>query len=776
MFRSFVILMLAAAAATVAAPASAQGNPFGDCKKTEPVRMLSQTPEPISGRPGAQRWTLTGSPVIIVCDNTTFQADVIVYEDDTKLIHASGNVNLIENGMTLSAERAEMDGKTKLGTFYNAAGIARVGNDAPKEKSQFGTVEPDVSFYGETIEKLGPKKYKLHHGGFSTCAQPTPRWEMTLGDGTITVDEHALMRNVVLKVKDVPLLYIPMFYYPMDKEGRSTGFLLPTYGSQSFRGTTLSNAFFWAISRNQDATFFHDWTSKSGQGFGTEYRYVQSADANGRLNYYVFDTPPVLSESGEATTTGSRSTRIDGSVNQGLPHRFRLLGNINYFTDVATQQIYQDVYSGSQQQRSFSGTLTGNLGKFRLAATADQQESFYGGSGQRNGRLPSADLSLADRPIRKSKIYVGASANTSYLVRQSNIDSETSPLVDQSLLRFDGGPRIRAPLGSLSFLSATADASWRLTYWSESLDRSDPDNVVQVPVSLSRQLFQGRISVTGPTFSRIFQTPGNGYADRFKHVIEPHLSFSRTSAFADFDRVVNLDYSVDGQVGGVTQIDYGIDNKVLARRTAPEGPPGTPARPGVTRQIVAVSIFQSYYSNSQAALYDSQYQLGSSVPGTFSPLAIRTTVSPSEELSGDFSMEIDAKVKAVRTLAASSRLNFPNIQMTATWSKRRVIPQLSGFEVGSHFLNGSTTIRNRLNTFGGGYRFAYDFGDQSWVQQRVLAYYNTQCCGISIDWQKQSTPLYSNRGYPTNTSFGISFTLAGIGSFSNPLGSFGGGR
>lgn len=768
--------MLAAAALTLASPASAQGNPFGDCKKTEPVRMLSSTPEPISGRPGATRFTLTGSPVIIVCDDTIFQADLIVYEDDTKLIHASGNVNVIDGDMTLSAERAEMDGKTKLGTFYKAAGIARVAKDAPKEKSPFGTVEPDVSFYGDIIEKLGPKKYKLHHGGFSTCAQPTPRWEMTLGDGTITLDQHALMRNVVLKVKDVPLLYLPAFYYPMDKEGRSTGFLLPTYGSQSFRGTTLSNAFFWAINRSQDATFFHDWTSKSGQGFGSEYRYVQSNDANGRLNFYMFETPPVKSDDGVAAGNGSRSTRVDGNMNQGLPHRFRLIGSINYFTDVATQQVYQDV--ATSQQRSFGATLTGNLGKFRLTATADQQESFYGGSGQRNGRLPSADLSFADQPIGKSKVYVGGSANTSYLVRQSNIDSETSPLVDQSLLRLDGGPHIRAPLGSLSFLSATADASWRLTYWSESEapDTANPGQEIQVPVSLGRQLFQGRISLTGPTFSRIFQTPGNGYADRFKHVIEPRFSISRTSSFADFNRVVNLDYSVDGQVGGVTQIDYGIDNKILARRTAPPGLPGAPARPGVTRQVLAVSIYQSYYSNSQAALTDPQYQLGSSVPGTFSPLAIRTTVSPSDAVSGDFSMEIDAKVKAIRTLSASSRLNFVNLQVTANWSKRQVIPELPGFEVGSHFLGSSTTIRSRTNALGGGYRFDYDVSDHSWVQQRVLAYYNSQCCGVSVDWQKQSTPLYTNRGYPTNTSFGVSFTLAGIGSFSNPLGSFGGGR
>lgn len=775
MFRSLAICTLVVAALGVAAPAAAQSNPFSSCKKSEPVRMQSQTPELLEGRNGAIRWTLTGSPVIIVCDDTIFQADLIVYEDDTKLINASGNVNLIQNDMTITAERAEMDGKTKLGTFFNAAGIARVGRDA-QDPNPFGTVEPDVTFYGETIEKVAPKKYKIHRGGFSTCAQPTPRWEMTLGDGTITVDEHALMRNVILKVKDVPLLYLPLFYYPMDKEGRSTGFLLPTYGSQTFRGTTLSNAFFWAISRSQDATFFHDWTSKSGQGLGSEYRYVQSSDANGRINFYTFDTPPLKTSSGDSIGDGRRSIRLDGDVNQGLPRRFRLLGRINYFTDVVTQQVYQSSYDSTSQQRSFNASLTGNLAGLRIASTVDRQDSFYGGVGQRNGRMPSLDVSLPDKTIGRSRIYVGASANTSYLVRQANIDSETSPLIDQSLLRFDGGPRIRAPLSKLSFLSATADASWRLTYWSESYDLTDTENKVQVPVGLGRQLFQGRVSLTGPTFSKIFQTPGNGYADRFKHVIEPRLSFTRTTSFADLDRVVALDYSVDGQVGGVTQIDYGIDNKVVARRTAPAGPPGAPPRPGVTRQVLLVSIYQSYYSNALAAQNDPNYQLGSSVPGSFSPLALRATVSPVDALAGDFSMEIDAKVKAIRTLSASSRVDYSNIQVSANWTKRQVIPQLPGFEVGRHSLGSSTLIRSRGNHLGGGYRFDYDFGDHSWVRQQLTAYYNSQCCGISFNWQSSAVPLFSAQGIPSNRQFGISFTLAGIGSVSNPLGGFGGGR
>jgi len=59
------------------------------------------------------------------------------------------------------------------------------------------------------------------------------------------------------------------------------------------------------------------------------------------------------------------------------------------------------------------------------------------------------------------------------------------------------------------------------------------------------------------------------------------------------------------------------------------------------------------------------------------------------------------------------------------------------------------------------------------VQQRVLAFYNSQCCGLSVDLQMRDIAYL---GLPRQTvrQINFSFTLAGIGSFANPLGSFGG--
>ena len=149
--------------------------------------------------------------------------------------------------------------------------------------------ETDVYFFGETIEKIGPKKYRITNGGFTTCVQPTPRWDLHAGTVVLNIDHYTLLKQAVLRVKGVPMFYLPILYYPTKEEDRATGFLIPTYGSSTLRGQSIHNAFFWAINRSQDATFMHDWFSKTGQGVGGEYRYNFGGGTTATFTAYLLD-------------------------------------------------------------------------------------------------------------------------------------------------------------------------------------------------------------------------------------------------------------------------------------------------------------------------------------------------------------------------------------------------------------------------------------------------------------------------------------------------------
>ena len=205
---------------------------------------------------------------------------------DSRLV-AYGNVVYTAEGSRVAAERVEFNTETLTGTFYNAFGSIVLGEDV--ERSMFGSQEPDMYFYGESIEKLGPRSYRLTKGEFTSCIQPTPRWQMTASTVTLNLDNYALLRNSVLEVKGVPVFYLPIMYYPIQEDGRATGLLIPTYGASTFRGQSLSNAFFWAINRSHDATLFHDWFTQTGQGMGAEYRYVLGSGSQGNARTYFLN-------------------------------------------------------------------------------------------------------------------------------------------------------------------------------------------------------------------------------------------------------------------------------------------------------------------------------------------------------------------------------------------------------------------------------------------------------------------------------------------------------
>jgi len=128
-------------------------------------------------RIGDFHWKLTGD-VELDKDGMKIFADEVEVFTDRDLMIARGNVTLTTSTQRISADSLEFNTKTKLGTFRNASGSALLQQEQerPAEKSAFGTQEPEVLFYGETLEKIGERKYRLTNGGFTTCVQPKPRW------------------------------------------------------------------------------------------------------------------------------------------------------------------------------------------------------------------------------------------------------------------------------------------------------------------------------------------------------------------------------------------------------------------------------------------------------------------------------------------------------------------------------------------------------------------------------------------------------------------------
>lgn len=224
------------------------------------------------------------SPRLIVARNYVdftyekyrLQCDMLTYEVQTQEILAEGNVILEDGVQRLAGDKLHFSLKTKRGVMFEAS----------------GTAAPDLRFVADETEKYDEGMYRAHHGELTSCTQPNPRWEISAARAELEVDDHLTLRGATFKVKSIPVFYLPYMRYPIDDDDRQTGFLLPSYGHSNLKGTILGEAFFWAISRSQDATFAYRSFSDVGRGFESEYRYIFPDGSSGTANFfYLFGAP-----------------------------------------------------------------------------------------------------------------------------------------------------------------------------------------------------------------------------------------------------------------------------------------------------------------------------------------------------------------------------------------------------------------------------------------------------------------------------------------------------
>ena len=752
--RAFLVVALCALFHSLAFPARAHAQAdFAGCdlSKSEQLALIQVTPN---------HYRLTGTveqPVRIDCDEFQLFADSVEHFRDEARLAASGHIVFVSGNNRISAERLDFNTRTRTGTFYAASGTATMKEATPSDAA--GEQEPYAFFWGAELHKVGPTKYKIVDGGFTACLQPTPRWEVKSGSFEVNLDDYVLLKNALFRVKGVPLLYLPIFYYPMEEDNRSTGFLMPKYGTGTIAGQTLTNAFFWAIGRSHDATISHDWFTKTGYALTGEYRYNLGSASTGYFAANRLSEKEITATTNgvETTIPGRQSFKFDSQIVQRLPGRLTARGDVNYFTDLPSQQRYQqNVFHATNRMRNVGANLSGSWAEYVMNATFAQRDIFDTRDRLiRDGSLPRVSVSRGERLIGRSNLMFGANGEYVTFVRKTIVDDEA--VGDQGLTRLDVSPTLRIPFNIWRFLTANTTVAWRGTYWTESLDAAG----IQVPESIGRSYFDVASRIVGPVFHRIWD---NASGRKIKHLIEPSLVIQRTTGVEDFDRYVRLD-GVDNILGGVTRYTYGVNNRLYAKREN-------------SREVMNIGVSQTYYTDARAATLDPNYQTFGVPPTNFGAIAITARVAPTLTSQANVRTEWDHQVNALRTITASGTIVKSYwLQAEAGWSLRRFIPELPGFTeaVANHYLNASTTLKTRRNNFGGTYSFNYDMRRDEFLQQRYMAYYNAQCCGVAVEWQTWNLQgTVTGLAVPQDRRFNISVTLAGIGAVPSFFGALSG--
>ena len=334
---------------------------------------------------------------------------------------------------------------------------------------------------------------------------------------------------------------------------------------------------------------------------------------------------------------------------------------------------------------------------------------------------------------------------------------------DKGLTRLDVLPTVRAALSRLSFLSFNTSASYRTTYYSRSAD--ERGRVIDEPIT--RRYLSLRSDIVGPVFAKIWDTPDSGYSERRKHLIEPTFAIEYIPEINNSNSVLTLSDSSDRIPGGSTRLTYGINNRLLARaRTSNDSA-------GSTIQFLTLGIQQTYYATDRASFNDTQYVSTNlrSRAVDLSDVAVNVKVTPSDRFDATTRLEYDIHGEGLHVITTATRARIGQGSTNVSYSKRRDEED----EHADSSLTWGTDVDLLAGRARGSYSLTWDIGRSTILTQAVGLSYLAQCCGIQAEFQKFKYPQ-SSSNFPiaSDRRFNVSFVLAGLGTFSNFFGAFGG--
>ena len=326
--------------------------------------------------------------------------------------------------------------------------------------------------------------------------------------------------------------------------------------------------------RSQDVTFFHDWFSKVGQGAGDDRYNFGTGDGN--LKAYSWTStkarprramPTKRSRLDDAQLRGPRQR------NQLLPHNFRARGRVDYFpaSRRCRRSTRTSTYDVSRNQRAVRREHRRRIWHLHAERHVRSQRVFLRHDAVERIRKLAPDRGGQERApdAQLCPVFFISARSSRHLLRESKQttrrESRSAPI--PGVTRLDLSPQIRYPFKKWQWLTAnsTVAGAKRTTHGAlHRIPASDAAGSTVIDQPLNRQFFTLQTQFVGPVFNRIWDTPDNGYAEKFKHTVEPFVTVQKTTSIDNFTRIVTLD-GTDSFVGG-TNLNYGLNNRFFAKR------------------------------------------------------------------------------------------------------------------------------------------------------------------------------------------------------------------
>jgi len=677
------------------------------------------------------------------------RSDSLSYDREKRMFVAEGNVEISRGALVLQADRVELNEMTEDAVATGRV-VLREGEDVLRcdrlelnLRTQMGSVTNGTLFTkkgnftvtGERAERLGERTYRVYDASFTTCDITSPDWKFTAKQVDVTLEGYAVVRGPVFYIRGIPVLYVPAGIFPVKRE-RQTGFLIPKFGYSSKYGPEAFTAFYWAIAKNMDATFYLDRLGDHrGRGWneGIEFRYALRRDTDGKMTFYFCDDQVERDE----------RWGVFFKHRGGIWRDFYAKADVAVISDDAYVVDFDeympddtliDARTRSQlESRVFGGR---NWARFNLLGEVsvidDLTVEEHRGTLQ---RVPTLQFVALKQGLPLTPLYFGWETDYTRFWRREGIRGH----------RLDLHPRLSFPLMLLKAIRVEPEAGFRETLYLPSNGPRNPYTGERVTDEFESREIPDFTIATSTILSRVYEGGWWGF-ERWKHQIEPEISYTYIPRVNQDD---NPMFNELDRIGYTNAVTYGLTNAVSGRiRQAGGG--------STVRELLRFTVSQSY-SFGEPVLREAKSGRGR----YFSDIEAEVWLNPSQYLNvlGDLRYNpYEHYLDGFNVSAALSDKRGDGLGLEYRYSRDEV-----------ENINASLNVRIRdwLDLFS---TCSYNIREKRRIFTIFGLDFRAKCWGIRfyIEDIKRS-PLTVREGVPTRLvedeiNFRVQVTLTGVGS------------
>jgi LPS-assembly protein len=730
----------------------------------------------------------------------TVRADTVTYDRSTGEVTASGNIHFDggPHDMHIVASHGSYNVRSQTGKFYDVSGTTGARF---KGRNVTLTSSSPLAFSGKVVEKVNDDEYVIHHGTITSCELPHPKWTFSAAKIVVVVGSSAHIHNTIFRLRGIPILYLPFAAPPVEKLGRQSGFLLPTVGTSSVKGTILGDSFYWAINRSMDATLGGEYFSKRGWSLHEIYRARPSDSSYLNFDYFGVLDRGLPTPLGRVDQGGEDIKLTAESI---FPHDFRGVASLNYlssfvfrlaFTENFSQAVDSEVKSVAFLSKTYSGfSLNG------FAARYQNFQSTNPGDLVTIYHAPGLELSSVDQPLGRSRFYWSFDTALEGL-RRTEPEFDTPNIVG----RFDAEPDLSLPLlyGGWSF---RPEIALRDTLYTESrIPGAGLGTAIQQVVD--RRSLETTIEMRPPTLVKIFARDIAGR--KVKHTITPYLIYRYVNGVENFPSIIRFDYR--DILSDTNELEYGLTQRLYLKHSKQDCRPEkqldnstatTPASedaaaqvsnssnctPAGANEFVTWEVKQKYFFDPTfggAIINGRRNVLATTVdfagiafltdPRRFAPIVSKLRMRTTANTDMQWELDYDTNKGRINASAFFATLHLSDFFLQGSHAYLQVPGEIFSTvpSPGAPLPVAGPSQFNQFRALAGygspskrGISAAVNVGfdsSLSFIQYGAAqTAYNWDCCGASFEFRRFALGHVRNEN-----AFRFSFTLANIGTFGN---------